>query len=392
MIYSLLSLLAAFSNAFLGIYVFLKNPRRKTNMCFALLMATLVVWQCGEFIIRIADIELARQGVRLYALGVAFLPSVFLYFTLIFPTEKMDYTKRKIFSLVIFGPPLLFCVVVLWNVEVLVADIFPVYWGHAFHEGRLFPLFISYFILYVGIAEANLLNLLITAKTAVTRKQTMLFFGGTAIAFLLGSFTDIIAPLMGLYLFPLASILTIFSDICIAYAVLRYRLMSVYPMAEKAEKTTPRYALEKGKTYIIEERKTEKAFNIFVDLVRHGSFGLCITRNFPMTIKKKYNLEKTPFLWLSSIDSSESIDPQDLGKMRHIIAEFVSTSSDSVVLLEGLEYLLVQVGFDRLIKAIHAITEIIVLKDARLLVSLNPESFSGWEMSLLKKEMQEIED
>jgi hypothetical protein len=53
-----------------------------------------------------------------------------------------------------------------------------------------------------------------------------------------------------------------------------------------------------------------------------------------------------------------------MGKVRHSITEFVSTSSDSVVLLEGLEYLLHQVEFERLIKAIHAITEIIVLKDA----------------------------
>jgi len=66
-----------------------------------------------------------------------------------------------------------------------------------------------------------------------------------------------------------------------------------------------------------------------------------------------------------------------MGKVRHSITEFVFTSQDSLVLLEGVEYLTFQIGFDRLIKAIHAITEIIALKDARLLVSLNPNPSAG---------------
>ena len=391
MIYAFLPLGASLSNAFLGFYVFFRNPKNKINRWFGVLMFTLFVWQVGEFVIRSADnVEMAIMGMSVFGVGAAFLPSVFLYFTLLFPEEKVAYTRKKIFFVVLFLPAFVFILLHLLRPTILVAEMIPVFWGYEFRGGRGFPLFLSYFVLYCGIAEVNLLNLYLTARNDMLKKQSGFLLFGTGIVFLIGSLTDVIAPLAGLQILPMASVLTVFSDLCITYAILKYRLMIVYPVSEKTEETSPKYTLEKGKAYLLEEKKTERAFEIFVDLVKHGAYGLCITRNFPPTMRKKYELEKTPFLWLSSVGTSESIDPQDLGKMKHILTEFVSSSPDPVILLEGMEYLLVQVGFERLIKAIHAYVEIAVSKNGRFLVSLNPESFSDWEMSLLRKEMEEM--
>jgi multisubunit Na+/H+ antiporter MnhC subunit len=391
MIYSLLSLAAFLSNGGLGVYVFLKNPKNKINRSFFLLMITLFVWQVGEFIIRLAEnIEVARLGVNIYKVGVAFLPPVFLYFTLIFPTEKIAYTKNKIFLFIFFAPSIAFTMLNLWRFDLLTREIFPASWGYAFRMGDLYPLFLSYFILYTGIGIVNLMNIYLTAKKDIIKKQSQFFLFGAAIAFLLGSFTDVIAPIMNLSILPIASVLTVFADICIAYAILKYRLMIAYPTAEEMEESVPKYCLEKGKAYLVEERKPEKSYEIFVDLVRHGAYGLCITRTFPEMVRKKYLLEKTPFLWLSNIESGDGIDPQDLGKMKHIITEFMSASHDTVILLDGLEYLLVEVGFERLIKALHGIVDIAVTHGGMLIVSLDPEAFNNQEISFVKRELEEI--
>ncbi|MFQ5891878.1 MAG: DUF835 domain-containing protein, partial [Candidatus Methanofastidiosia archaeon] len=87
----------------------------------------------------------------------------------------------------------------------------------------------------------------------------------------------------------------------------------------------------------------------------------------------------------------ESIDSQDLSKMNHIIGEFLKKAEDSVVLLEGIEYLITENDFERVLKNLHTLKDYVVLSNSRLIVSLNPNTLSERELSLLERELRPIE-
>lgn len=72
--------------------------------------------------------------------------------------------------------------------------------------------------------------------------------------------------------------------------------------------------------------------------------------------------------------------------MNHIITEFLHKAEDAVVLLEGLEYLITENDFPHVIKALHALSDAIVLANARLLLPFNPKTISEKELSILERE------
>ena len=61
---------------------------------------------------------------------------------------------------------------------------------------------------------------------------------------------------------------------------------------EKVKRTAKRYELRKGFGYVVKETKPEKSFEIFTDQVTHNIQGLCVTREHPGIIRKKWGLDR----------------------------------------------------------------------------------------------------
>ncbi|MBU7031686.1 MAG: DUF835 domain-containing protein, partial [Theionarchaea archaeon] len=162
----------------------------------------------------------------------------------------------------------------------------------------------------------------------------------------------------------------------------------INPAVEKTLKSEMKYSLEPGESYLIEGPQPAESFDIFMDYVTHGIQGFSICRTHPKKMRRKYGLKKTPILWLSTSGTENTIDPKDLAKINHIINEFLKRASDSIVLLEGIEYLIIQNDFERVIKTIHSLNDYITISQSRLLVPINPMTLSEKELSILEKEFR----
>lgn len=141
-----------------------------------------------------------------------------------------------------------------------------------------------------------------------------------------------------------------------------------------------------GECYLILEKKPEKSFEIFVDLVTHGVSGFVISREYPEKIKEKYHLVKTPMLWLSRAEQEIAINPDDLPKLIYIIEDFTRRSEESIVLLDGLEYLISQNTFDTVLKFLQEVKDIIILNRTQLILPLHKDTLSQKEFSTLERE------
>ena len=146
--------------------------------------------------------------------------------------------------------------------------------------------------------------------------------------------------------------------------------------------------LEPRRSYLVEERKPAHAFRIFSEAVRYGSNGLCITPLHPDDAKREYGLGGATVMWLSK---HEGISPASLGILRDTIEGFIEKAENTIVILDGLEYLITTNGFDLTLKFLHDLSESITLNRSKLIVPVSPPTLGTKELALLERHMEPIE-
>jgi CheY-like chemotaxis protein len=161
---------------------------------------------------------------------------------------------------------------------------------------------------------------------------------------------------------------------------------------EKARHSAKQFELRKGFGYIVKERRPRKSFEIFVDQVTHNVQGLCVTRQHPSIIRQRWELEKTPIIWLSNQLGRVYVNPTNIGILSDTIVRFVEKTEDSVVIIDGLEFLIVNNDFNRVLRMIHHVSEAVMEYKSRLLISVDPRALDPREMALLERNMEVIED
>ena len=165
----------------------------------------------------------------------------------------------------------------------------------------------------------------------------------------------------------------------------------ITPVEEEEEiKEELKFFLEKGQCYILDSDDYAKGFDIFIDYVKHKKQGLCISRQSPPKIRSKFNLEKTPIIWLTKAETQKErcVSPEDLTKLDSTIKNFVKEADDGIVLLEGLEYLSIHNSFNSVIKFMNSLTDAMALASSRLLVLVDSKAFEDKDFHILKKDFE----
>jgi hypothetical protein len=143
--------------------------------------------------------------------------------------------------------------------------------------------------------------------------------------------------------------------------------------------------VQPGYTYVIKEQKPKKALMHFWKKMEDGYQGLLITRQHPDHVERRHGPAELKVLWLSTTLGKSYVDPHNLGSLTNIISRFVDEGSRTVIMLDGLEYLLINNDFPRLLKFIEYINEIVMQKRGLLLISIDQRALDEREMALLER-------
>jgi len=165
--------------------------------------------------------------------------------------------------------------------------------------------------------------------------------------------------------------------------------LTVVPVKEAGRAAKRRFELESGSSYLV-ENDIEKAFEVFVDNVFSGLEGLCITRQFPPKVRRKYGLEKTPIVWLTSERAEGEATVHSIQDLSILIASFLDNTERGVVLLDGLEYLITNHGFEILIRFLQTSRSRFEKKDAILIAALLEKALDAKEVTLIEREMKPL--
>lgn len=158
---------------------------------------------------------------------------------------------------------------------------------------------------------------------------------------------------------------------------------------------TRKYSLRPGKCYVVEEAPPSVSFDAFANLVSTsdgggGAVGLAVTRQHPDLVRQKYGLEKTPVYWLATRAGEGVISPTNLGILTQTLVKFIGENDDGVILLDGLEYLVSNNDFGKVLKVVDQVHDHISQSGSRFILPVDPRAFEPRELALLERNMERI--
>ena len=149
--------------------------------------------------------------------------------------------------------------------------------------------------------------------------------------------------------------------------------------------------IKQGYVYLVKEKKPVLGFKVFSDLVESGVRGLCVTRQHPDDLKKEHSLGDAQIYWLTMSNAENGISATNMERLNKIIAEFTAQHGNSIVLLDGLEFLIVHNDFSKVLKFVHYVRDTVIMNKSRMLIPVDVDTLEKRDAELLARELEPLE-
>ncbi|MFQ5909460.1 MAG: DUF835 domain-containing protein [Thermoplasmata archaeon] len=188
-------------------------------------------------------------------------------------------------------------------------------------------------------------------------------------------------------------IILIVAAVLVAAFFLARRKEKEEPAPPKEPPKGPDVTLRDGASYLVAGEKPDRAFRMFSDAIKKGASGMCISRTFPGEVAETYGIEEAPILWLSRDTKRANINPTNLGAIILEVQRFIQKEEgkETVVMLDGLEYLIVQNDFSKVIKFVQNLGDTISVKGSKLLIPFNLVAVEESKRALLTRDLEVLE-
>ena len=149
--------------------------------------------------------------------------------------------------------------------------------------------------------------------------------------------------------------------------------------------------LEEGRAYLVKEKKPEKALAVFHQSVDSGWRPLYVTRQHPNHVVRRRGETDIRVVWLSTTLGKDYIDPHNLNSLSNLIGNFLNDGPRAVILLDGIEYLMINNDFARILHFLEYVNEQIALRRAALILSVDERAFEAKELAYIERNTVGIE-
>ena len=152
-----------------------------------------------------------------------------------------------------------------------------------------------------------------------------------------------------------------------------------------------RFPIERGFVYLVKEKRPGIAFAMFNEAVNRGAKGMLVTREHPNRLKQTHEFSAAKILWLTRRVGEDHVDPTELSHLSMNISKFIEATKKSVVLLEGLEYLITQNNFETVLRFVNHMHDFVLAHDCAVIIVLDPRVLSMREIALLERSAKIVE-
>jgi len=228
---TLLPLLSAIFVFFLGIFVFWKDKKRKSNLIFALFSLILTIWLFGTFMMFMNknNIEVAIFWDKFIYSGVVFVPVVMIHFGLILTNNRV--IKGKL--LLLIGYILSAFFLLLIPTGLFVDNIFIYKWGIHTRAQLFHHIYLLYFMVYFFIWLAMVYKYYKYHITSSLEKEKIKYcFLAFFVLIIIGIWAYF--PAYGISIYPFAYISGVIFAVILAYAIVVHHLMDIKMVMRKS--------------------------------------------------------------------------------------------------------------------------------------------------------------
>jgi len=145
--------------------------------------------------------------------------------------------------------------------------------------------------------------------------------------------------------------------------------------------------LLRGNSYLICDKNNRYALHLFDYLTRSNYNGLYATRTDPSNIDNLIDLTNNQAILFSQDKLREFEHISDLDELTVAIKEFTIKHTNSVILLDRIDYFLNRFSFEQFIDSLYKINDIVLNNKAILLVYLNPSFIDTNRLSMIEEEL-----
>jgi len=181
------------------------------------------------------------------------------------------------------------------------------------------------------------------------------------------------------------SVLKLYSGL--VTTVLETATLTVEPKKELVGVKEGKRRLDFGGSYLVADN-VELAYELLLDSVMAGIEGLCITRTMPRKLREKYGLKRTPIVWLTDENVEGEKTIQSLQDLSILISNYIQKTTRSVILVDGIEYLISHSGFDPVYHFMQVKRTQMEANQGILIVPFFRDAVEPKEAKLLEREFQ----
>lgn len=138
-------------------------------------------------------------------------------------------------------------------------------------------------------------------------------------------------------------------------------------------------------TYIVWGTDARRSYEYIVRGLTAGLEGLVIASKPPNSIRPTYGLKRTEIVWLSPSGAQGAIHPANLGILTDTITRFLDKGLSSIVLLDGYSDLVTYNDFNKVLRTLDHLKDVVMATDSRLIVAIDRSKVNDKEASLLEK-------
>jgi hypothetical protein len=390
-----LSAVAFAVSLFLLTYVLVGGLRGPARRPFFVLMFAFAFWDLTEAIARAMPADTPADVLMplLWGTwtGIVIVPAALVHLALTYP-ERSPRLRRW------WAVPAIYAPVVVWvyaivgtrllldGVDSNVFGPAPISVPTGFYS---FPFFAAW--LYVGV------GLFVRAWLRSRRGRIGPVQGLVAAGLILGAVpagvTEVFWPAISDPAVPLGlgSMYTLFWSIVIAYAVARYRYLVIEPVTEARPARAGRHALDPGMNYLVVEPGRSAAMGAFREIVS-STPGLCVSGLAPARIVRRFGLERTPIVWLTTTSSGErSIRPAGLEfELLHTITKFLRENPGTAVLVDDLDYLAELAGFEAVARFVRRVTNQASASSGTVILAVGQGTLAVDRLAILRGAVDQV--
>ncbi|NJE07817.1 DUF835 domain-containing protein [Thermococcus sp. M39] len=123
---------------------------------------------------------------------------------------------------------------------------------------------------------------------------------------------------------------------------------------------------------------------------RSGSLFV-ISRRPQNEWEKEFGIKPAKYLWLSRVEAWNSVSPSNLHVILEEAVRFMRTRRNSIIYIEGIEYLILYNDFKSVAKFLFTLRDYAIVEKSLLLIFVSPDVLEKPHYSILKREFETLD-